>query len=282
VTGRDRFAAALRFAETDRPPHLEHMFGLTVEAFVSSARAIPSLPVCRCGVDLELFFVTPARPLVESGEWGWAYREFACDQAAWEQSGQLADDPALRGHSCLPVHPAVPQGEERGRFVRVVQAAKRPYLAVLFPRLTQQAMPRRRAWAGRDGFELTATGRRDWRFLAAEERAFDDDERGFVGRAGAIRQAAGATELILLEGRRVWYKDMAVEGAGLVSITAKDGRIAGQTNGAARTLTPRLPAQRAAASRRVLLDNNPVRARRYGKRLLLKPPAGFHRFAIGE
>jgi uroporphyrinogen decarboxylase len=33
MTGRERFQAALAFRETDRPPHFEHMFELTVEAF---------------------------------------------------------------------------------------------------------------------------------------------------------------------------------------------------------------------------------------------------------
>jgi len=33
VTGRERFEAALAFRETDRPPHFEHMFELTAEAF---------------------------------------------------------------------------------------------------------------------------------------------------------------------------------------------------------------------------------------------------------
>ena len=33
MTGRERFEAALAFRETDRPPHFEHMFELTAEAF---------------------------------------------------------------------------------------------------------------------------------------------------------------------------------------------------------------------------------------------------------
>ena len=39
MTGRERFEAALAFRETDRPPHFEHMFELTVEAF---GREFPS------------------------------------------------------------------------------------------------------------------------------------------------------------------------------------------------------------------------------------------------
>ena len=155
------------------------------------------------GVDLELFFVRPQRPLPKIGEWGWAYREFTCDLAAWEQWGEMGGQPAFRGHSCLPVHPSVPQGEERGRFVRVGQAARRPYLVAPFPRLPHEPMPRIRPWARRDGFELTAGERRDWMFLAGEERAFDDGDRGFTGRAGAIRHAGDARELVLLDGRLV-------------------------------------------------------------------------------
>lgn len=33
MTGRERFARAVAFQETDRPPHFEHMFELTMEAF---------------------------------------------------------------------------------------------------------------------------------------------------------------------------------------------------------------------------------------------------------
>jgi hypothetical protein len=234
------------------------------------------------GMALDLFFVAPRKPRAHIGEWGFAYHDFSCDQAAWEYWHEVLDLPAFAGHSCLPVHPSVPEGDERGRFVRVGQASGRPYFVVLFPRRPHEAAPSIRAWAGGDGFKLSLGARREWVWLAAQERTFEDGERAFNGRAGAIRHDGEARELILLDGTRLHDGQLAVEGHGPVSVRAAQGQIEVHADGGARTLALRALAAVVQPRPRVWLDGKLQRLRLRGNWLMLKTPPGRHAFRIGR
>jgi len=233
------------------------------------------------GVDLDVLFVAPREPAAHLGEWGFAYSVFECDRAAWETWREMLEDPAVAGYSCLPVHPAVAEGEEHGRFVRSCEGAGRPYLAVLFPRRPDEAEPRVRGLARPDGFELSVGKRREWVWLAAQERTFEDGERAFVGGAGAIRHGGDVRELILLDGTCIRDGDLAVEGRGPVSIVAAQGQIQGCIHAAARTLTVDVPGSLPRSARRVRMDGALQRVRWRGNRVTLSVPRGRHRFTIG-
>jgi hypothetical protein len=233
------------------------------------------------GVDLDVLFVMPRKPPARLGEWGFAYSVFECDRAAWDAWHEMLNDPAVAGYSCLPVHPAAAEGEERGRFVRIGQAAGRPYLIVLFPRRADGPEPRVRGLAGCDGFELSVGKRWEWVWLAAQERKFEHRERAFTGRAGAIRHDGDARELILLDGTRIRDGDLAVEGQGPVSIIAMPRQIEGSTDGPARTLTVHVPASLPRSARRVRMEGALHRLRWHGNRVTLAVPRGRHEFTIG-
>jgi hypothetical protein len=233
------------------------------------------------GVDLDVLFVMPRKPPARLGEWGFAYSVFECDRAAWDAWHEMLNDPAVAGYSCLPVHPAAAEGEERGRFVRIRQGPGKPYLAVLFPRRPDEPAPRVQALAGSDGFKLSVGKRREWVWLAAAERAFEDRERAFIGRAGAIRHDGDARELILLDGARFRDGELAVEGEGPVSIVATQRQIEGCTYGPARTLTVHIPASLPRSARRVRMEGALHRVRWHGNRVTLAVPHGRHEFTIG-
>lgn len=70
-------------------------------------------------------------------------------------------------------------------------------LAVLYPRLRDEAAPRFRELAGGKGVEITAASGRDLVFLSRERMSWREGEYEFTGTSGAIRERAGTLCLIL-------------------------------------------------------------------------------------
>lgn len=104
------------------------------------------------GVDLELYAAQPAQPVW--GQWQFMHESY---------------------------------GGEKQLCIRITQPDGKPFLTVLYPRKTAEAMPTFTTLANGDGVKIVVPGSTDYAFLAPQPVNFTDSPVSFAGTAGFLR-----------------------------------------------------------------------------------------------